>query len=108
VIWAPTQIFETSDSEGRDLEREIAPSLLRHRRCTPQPELCEVAVRLRSPKQSVRGDLSLGQHIGDSHQTLRVVINLRGCFLLHKLHQPSSVNLDTALSEKRGVVHSAS
>ena len=28
VIWAPNQIFEKSESRGRDLEREIAPSLL--------------------------------------------------------------------------------
>jgi hypothetical protein len=27
VIWAPNQVFEKSDSEGRDLEREIAPLL---------------------------------------------------------------------------------
>ena len=29
MIWAPNQIFEKSESKGRDLEREIAPSLLR-------------------------------------------------------------------------------
>jgi len=28
VIWAPNQVFEKSVSRGRDLEREIAPSLL--------------------------------------------------------------------------------
>jgi hypothetical protein len=35
VIWVPNRIFEKSESKGRDLEREIAPSLLRNQsRCS--------------------------------------------------------------------------
>jgi len=108
VIWAPNQVFEKSESRGRDLEREIAPSLLCDRRRTPQRERCEAVVSRYSPNQFVHGGLSLGQHIRDFSSNPPVVGNLRGCPLVNKLHQPSKINLDTALSKKRGVVHKAS
>jgi hypothetical protein len=108
VIWVPNQVFEKSDSEGRDLERESPFRFWASHRAQLNVEIREAAVSRRSPNRFVHGNLKLAQHIRDSHQTLRVVINLRGCFLVHTLHQPSSINFDTALSEKRGVVHKAS
>ncbi len=41
VTWAPNQVFEKSESGGRDLEREIAPLLLGSGRTPPKTILSE-------------------------------------------------------------------